>query len=359
MTALHSTHPLRIFWLSGIITILLGILVGVIDGFVGLWIFAILVVLEVTLSFDNAVVNSKVLATMSRFWQMIFLTVGIFVAVFVVRFLLPIVIVQIASGLGFMEVVQLALNDAEKYGHVLHEAAPMIDAFGGAFLLMVALSYFLDREKDVHWLKKIEPWLAKAGQFDNMRVCLMLALAAVLYFTVGEKYQEVVLVSSVLGILLHLGLGLLSSFFARHEESEQAASKKAGSIKAKTGMAAFASFMYLEVLDASFSFDGVIGAFAITSSILLIIAGLGAGAIWVRSMTVYLLRTGTLAKYRYLEHGAHWAILALGMVMMAKLYGVELPEWFVGGIGLVFVATAVVSSVLEKRRFDRQQALKK
>ncbi len=349
---MHKHHPLRIFWLSGLITILLGILVGVVDGIVGLWIFTILVVLEVTLSFDNAVVNSKVLATMSRFWQMIFLTVGIFVAVFVVRFLLPVVIVQVASGLGFMEVVQLALNDAHRYGEVLHTAAPMIDAFGGAFLLMVALSYFLDSRKEIHWLKGIEPWLARMGQLDNMRVSLMLVLAAVLYFTVGEKYQEVVLVSSVLGIVLHLALGLLESAFASHQSGSTG--KKVSSIRAKTGMAALASFAYLEVLDASFSFDGVIGAFAITSSVLLIIAGLGAGAIWVRSLTVYLLRTGTLTKYRYLEHGAHWAILALGAVMMIKLYGVELPEWFVGGLGLIFVTTAVVSSILEKRRFDRQ-----
>ena len=345
----HATHPLRLFWFSGLLTILLAGLVTYFDGVLGLWLFTILVVLEVTLSFDNAVVNSKVLATMSRFWQMIFLTVGIFVAVFVVRFLLPIVIVQVASGIGFGDVVSLAVNDPVKYGHVLHEAAPMIDAFGGAFLLMVALSYFLDRDKEIHWLKRIEPWLAKAGQFDNMRVSLMLLLAAVLYFTVGKKYQTVVLISSVLGILLHLALGLLESFFVAHEDKESAAKTK-NTLKVKTGMAAFASFVYLEVLDASFSFDGVIGAFAITSSVLLIIAGLGAGAIWVRSLTVYLLRSGTLAKYRYLEHGAHWAILALGAVMMVKLYGVELPEWFVGGLGLVFVATAITSSVIEKRR---------
>ena len=357
---MHSSHPLRIFWFSGVLTVILAGVVGFYsDNWLqALWIFAILVVLEVTLSFDNAVVNSKVLATMSKFWQMIFLTVGIFIAVFVVRFLLPIFIVQLASGLGFMEVVNLAMNDAEEYGRVLHHAAPMIDAFGGAFLLMVALSYFLDRNKDVHWLKKIEPWLAKVGQYDNMRVFLMLLLAAGLYFTVGEEYRDIVLVSSVLGILLHLALGLLESFFTNHEEHE-AAKAKGHSIKVKTGMAAFASFMYLEVLDASFSFDGVIGAFAITSSILLIICGLGAGAIWVRSMTVYLLRAGTLAKYRYLEHGAHWAILALGVVMMVKLYGVELPEWLVGGLGLVFVATAIVSSVFEKRRMDRRAIAQK
>lgn len=357
---MHESHPLRIFWFSGLLTLLLAGVVGYYDGLLGLWLFAILVVLEVTLSFDNAVVNSKVLATMSKFWQTIFLTVGIFVAVFVVRFILPIVIVQIASGMGFMDVVNMALHDAEHYGHVLHEAAPMIDAFGGAFLLMVALSYFLDYKKEVHWLRGIEPWLAKAGQFDNMRVSLMLMLAGVLYFTVGEKYREVVLISSTLGILLHLALGLLESFFATHNHGEVTAEgKKPRSIKVKTGMAAFASFAYLEVLDASFSFDGVIGAFAITSSVLLIIAGLGAGAIWVRSMTVYLLRTGTLAKYRYLEHGAHWAILALGIMMMIKIYGIELPEWIVGGVGLVFVITAVTSSVLEKKYMDIQSIVKK
>ena len=353
--SLHEHHPLRIFWFSGLLTLLLAAIVGYYDGVAGLWIFTILVVLEVTLSFDNAVVNSRVLATMSRFWQTIFLTVGIFIAVFVVRFLFPIFIVQIAGGLGFMEVVNLALYDSEEYGHVLHEAAPMIDAFGGAFLLMVALSYFLDKEKEIHWLKKIEPLLAKAGQFDNMRVSLMLLLAAALYFTVDARYQAVVLISSILGILLHLGLGLLEAFFANHQEHEEA--KKKHGIKEKTGMAAFASFMYLEVLDASFSFDGVIGAFAITTSILLIIAGLGAGAIWVRSLTLYLLRTGTLAKYRYLVHGAHWAILALGSMMMIKIYGVELPEWMVGGVGLVFVVTAIVSSVLEKKRMDRRHRL--
>ena len=79
-------------------------------------------------------------------------------------------------------------------------------------------------------------------------------------------------------------------------------------------------------------------------------AGLGAGALWVRSLTVYLTRTGTLTKYRYLEHGAHWAILALGVVMLVKLYHVEPPEWFVGSIGIIFVATAVISSVIERQR---------
>lgn len=342
----HPSHPFRIFWFSGLLTLLLaGVTFGQL-GLPGLWLFFILLILEVTFSFDNAVINSKVLATMSQAWQKVFLTVGIFIAVFVVRFLLPILIVMIASGLGFGEVTHMALNDAEHYGHVLHEAAPMIDAFGGAFLIMIGLSYFIDYNKRVHWVRGLESWLAKAGRFENFKVCLMLAVASMLYFTVEPKYQAVVLISSILGILLHIGLELFGSFF--HDDT-------AKNVKVQTGWAAFASFMYLEVLDASFSFDGVIGAFAITSSILLIVMGLSAGAIWVRSLTIYLLRSGTLGKYKYLEHGAHWAIMALGFMMLAKLFHLELPEWITGGLGLTFILLAVSSSMIEAKRAHKAE----
>lgn len=336
---LHNTHPLRIFWISTIITVLLGAFVLTKLGPLGIWLFAILVLLEVTFSFDNAVINSKVLATMSPFWQKLFLTVGIFIAVFVVRFLLPIVIVMVAARLDFMTVLNLALNDAETYGKTLKEAAPMIDAFGGAFLIMIGISYFMDRHKDIHWLGAIERRLSHAGKFQNLKALVMLSVAMILYTTVDDAYRVTVLVASILGVMLHMGLELFSEAYSSQQTD----------LKHKVGMAAFASFLYLEVLDASFSFDGVIGAFAITDNIILIIAGLGAGAIWVRSMTVYLLRTGTLAKYRYLEHGAHWAILALGIVMFVKLYHVEPPEWIVGSLGLIFIVTAVVTSIVEKR----------
>lgn len=340
MSRLHSSHPLRIFWISGTLTLALAAFVLFQLGLPALWIFAILVVLEVTFSFDNAVINSKVLATMSPFWQKLFLTVGIFIAVFVVRFLLPIVIVMLAAGLGFGTVLDLALNNSQEYGRTLKEAAPMIDAFGGAFLIMIGISYFMDRHKDIHWLGAIERSLSNAGKFQNLKALVMLSIAMVLYATVDTEYRVTVLVASILGVMLHMGLELFSEAYS-HQQND---------LKHKVGLAAFASFMYLEVLDASFSFDGVIGAFAITDNVILIIAGLGAGAIWVRSLTVYLLRTHTLAKYRYLEHGAHWAILALGTVMFVKLYHIEPPEWFTGSVGIIFVLTAVVSSVVERRR---------
>lgn len=347
MTKIHSAHPLRIFWVSGLITAALAAWVLFHDGAMGLWLFTILVVLEVTFSFDNAVLNSRVLARMSPFWQKLFLTVGIFFAVFVVRFLLPILIVMLTAGQGFNEVVDMALNHPERYGETLHKAAPTIDAFGGTFLTMIGISYFMNRKKDIHWLGRIEKRLVRAGNYEDFKALVMLAVAMVLYFTVDDSLKQTVLVASILGTMLHMGLEIFGAFF---EKRQSQAAKL-------TGMAALGSFMYLEILDASFSLDGVIGAFAITSDVLLIIAGLGAGAVWVRSLTVYLMRAGVLSKYRYMEHGAHWAILALGVVMLVKLYHVELPEWMVGSLGLVFIATAITSSVLEMKRAEAAEAL--
>jgi hypothetical protein len=346
---MHSAHPLRIFWFSGLVTLLFGVIVAIYGGASALWLFVVLAILEVTFSFDNAVINSKILARMSRFWQTLFLTVGIFIAVFVVRFALPIVIVQLATGLEFNDVINMALNQPERYGEELHKAGPVIDAFGGTFLLMLGISYFLDHEKVVHWLRPIEKAMARAGKIRFIKLIVMAIVAAVLYLTVEQDLKQTVLLSSVLGIVLQFGLHSLSVLFEKKFSSTNAAGKL-------VGWAAFASFMYLEVLDASFSFDGVIGAFAITTSVLLIVAGLGVGAFWVRSLTVYLMRAGTLSKYRYLEHGAHWAILALGIVMLIKLYHIELPEAITGSLGLVFIMTAVITSVIEKRQLDSEKS---
>lgn len=339
-SVLHARHPFRIFGFSTLLTITLGVLVGIYGTAVDIWLYAILVVLEVTFSFDNAVINSKILSRMSRVWQTIFLTVGIFIAVFVVRFALPIIIVMLAADTGFTQVIDMALNDPELYGETLDEAAPIINAFGGAFLLMLGISYFIDRKKDIHWLRHIESRLAQAGKYENFKAVTMLGLALLLYATVDPEHRTIVLVASLIGISLHMLLEVMGAYFAHHQSNA----------KVLVGWAAFMSFLYLEVLDSSFSLDGVIGAFAITTNIFLIMAGLGVGAFWVRSLTIYLVRSNTLGKYRYLEHGAHWAILALGAVMVLKLYHIEPPEWMIGGVGIVFITTAVVSSIIERKR---------
>lgn len=323
----------RIYWFAALATITIWVLVGWQMGLTALFTVFVLTLLETTFSADNAVVNSKVLVTMSPFWQRLFMTVGIFIAVFVVRFALPILIVMLSAGLGFKEVLDLALNHPETYEHHLEESAPVINAFGGTFLLMIALSYFIDYQKQTHWLGFLERNLGKLGKFDNVTVFLLLIASITIFFTVDPAYHTIVLIASICAIALHIGLSLLSSAMGGHERQLK--------VRHKVGLAAFAAFLYLEVLDASFSLDGVIGAFALTNDVILIMAGLGAGAVWVRAMTIHLVRTNALQKYIFLDHGAHWAIAFLGTVMLLHLYHIALPEWIVGSLGIVCIATAI------------------
>ena len=113
--------------------------------------------------------------------------------------------------------------------------------------------------------------------------------------------------------------------------------------------AGFVAFLYLEVLDASFSLDGVIGAFAITRDVVIIMLGLAIGAVFVRSLTIMLVRTGTLQEYIYLEHGAHYAIGALGIAMLISSLW-HIPEWNTGTVGILFIALSLISSIIHKRK---------
>jgi uncharacterized protein len=324
---------LRIYWFAALATLTIWLLVGINLGPAALFLVIVLTLLETTFSADNAVVNSKILVTMSPAWQRAFMTVGIFIAVFVVRFALPIFIVMATASLGFNQTLDLALNHPKEYEHELAKSEPVISAFGGTFLMMIALSYFIDYQKKTHWLGFLERYLGKLGRFDNLTVFVMLLAAIGVYFTVDAEHHATVLIASITAMALHIGLELLSAAMGGRERHLK--------VKHKVGIAAFASFLYLEVLDASFSLDGVIGAFALTSSVVLIMAGLGAGAVWVRAMTIHLVRTKALSRYVFLEHGAHWAIGFLGGVMLLKLYDIALPEWMVGSLGLVFIGAAV------------------
>lgn len=347
---------IKLYWFAALATAVIWTLVGWKLGLPALMTVIVLTLLEITFSADNAVVNSKVLVGMSPFWQKLFMTVGIVFAVFIVRFILPIFIVMLTASLGFGQVLDLALHHPHQYADALHHAAPFINAFGGTFLLMIALSFFIDYEKETHWIGWLERRLGKLGQFENITTFITLLVSLALYLTVGDAYRGTVFVASIIAMALHIGLDLLDALMSRAPASQGLGSKPAATgqraVVHKTGLAAFGAFMYLQVLDASFSLDGVIGAFAITGSVILIMAGLGAGAVWVRSMTLHLVKARTLSKYLFLEHGAHWAIGFLGSIMLLHLYHVELPEWFVGGLGLVFITAAILWS----KRYTRKQA---
>jgi hypothetical protein len=304
-----------------------------------IWVTFVLGIMEVTLSFDNAVVNASVLKEMDEKWRYLFLTVGILVAVFGMRLVFPVLIVSVATGEGLIAVAQLALSNPAEYSNHLMASHISIASFGGMFLLLVFLTFLFDHERDVHWLGKIEEVLGRLGKLDTMHIMVALALLVGTQYALHlpEEEQLASLMAGIGGIVLFIMVDGLDAFF----ESDGTA-KRSG----------LAAFLYLEVLDASFSFDGVIGAFAITQDVVIIMLGLGIGALFVRSLTVYLVNKGTLDAYIFLEHGAHYAIGALAAIMLISMEH-EVPEWITGLIGLAFIVVSVISSI----RYRNQEAL--
>jgi hypothetical protein len=338
----------------------LGLVAAVLyGGWEGFGVVAILSILEISLSFDNAVVNAGVLKKMNAFWQKIFLTVGVLIAVFGMRLVFPVVIVAVTAKMGPIEAVDLALNNKDHYQQLVTDAHPAIAAFGGMFLLMIFLDFIFE-DRDIQWLRWIERPLAKLGKVDMLSVCIALVVLLITAFTFATNAHQhggahvdkaqTVLISGVAGLITYLVVGGLSGYFEgrldEEEEREQEAERSGGQASGVklAGQAAFFMFLYLEVLDASFSFDGVIGAFAITNDIVLMALGLGIGAMYVRSLTVYLVRQGTLDDYVYLEHGAHYAIGALAVILMVTIQ-YEINEIITGLVGVILIGWSFWSSV--------------
>jgi hypothetical protein len=315
-----------------------------------LWVAAVLGVMEVSLSFDNAVVNASVLRHWNEFWRKLFLTVGILIAVFGMRLIFPLLIVAMATGLGLLEVWQMATTTPELYSKYLTGAHAEVAAFGGAFLLLVFLNFLFDDKKELHWLGWIEE---KLGQHGTESLAVLLALAAVFACVslVGGAEQYKVLTAGVVGVIVYLAVGWISSLLEEDppEDDDDITEAGVAPVVAAVAKGSFGGFLYLEVLDASFSFDGVIGAFAITTDVVIIMLGLAIGAMFVRSLTVYLVHKGTLDEYVYLEHGAHYAIGILALIMLASVK-YHIPEWFTGLSGVAFIAVSLWSSVRYKRR---------
>lgn len=318
---------------------------GISTAIQAVWICAILGVMEVSLSFDNAVVNASVLKNWDAFWQKMFLTVGILVAVFGMRLLFPLVIVSQTTGSSLMEVWDMAIQTPDIYSAKVMEHHGEISAFGGMFLLLVFLNFLLDEGKKTHWIGWIEEKLAGLGKINAVAVFFALLILIGSMGMVPEEKHYAVLIAGLWGIATYLGVDVISNFLESEEEHDPAVAKivRRGSIGA---------FLYLEVLDASFSFDGVIGAFAITKDIVIIMLGLAIGAMFVRSLTVYLVEKGTLDEFIYLEHGAHYAIGALALIMLASMK-FHVPEIVTGMIGIGFILLSLWSSL----RYRKAQAL--
>ncbi|QIS24050.1 DUF475 domain-containing protein [Nocardia terpenica] len=351
----------RVFALSFIVAVAALLIALIYGGPQALVLAAILGVLEVSLSFDNAVVNASVLQRMSQFWQRMFLTVGVLIAVFGMRLLFPLAVVAIGAHLDPLRALDLALHPPAggapffadgrpSYETLLGDANPKIATFGGMFLLLLFLN-FVCGEREVSWLSWLERPMARLGRFNMFTVVVsLIVLVLVAGLVAPDDKADVVMVAGALGMATYFLVDGLGAHFEHTEESDASARRGPSRVAVVTGRAAFFGFLYLEVLDASFSFDGVIGSFAITADPIIIALGLGLiGAMFVRSITVYLVRKGTLSEYIYLEHGAHWAIGALAVVLLYST-GHHINEIATGLIGVAIIAAAYLSSVVYNRR---------
>jgi hypothetical protein len=295
----------------------------------------LLAVMEVSLSFDNAVLNAGILQNMSEKWQRRFLTWGILIAVFGMRLVFPVLIVKFAAGLPVLDVINMALHAPDEYSKHLQASRINIAAFGGMFLMMVFFSFAFNAEKEVHWIHWIESRLSALGLLKGVEIIMAGAvMVGIQYFLPDPQTKLTCLLSGLLAIGIYMTIEAFSGLF----DTETGCENRRGLM----------ALLYLEVLDASCSFDGVIGAFALTTNILLIMVGLGIGAFAIRSLTLYLVRGGTLKQYIYLEHGANYGIGALAVIMLANIF-YDVPEPITGMIGLSFIGMSLLSSIKHNR----------
>lgn len=315
----------------------------------------ILSVLELSLSFDNAVVNATILATMAAIWRKRFLIWGMIIAVFGVRFIFPILIVYFSTSLGFVDSFNLAITNADEYEKIIEASHHIIMSFGGMFLLMLFLKFLFDEAKDLHWIKSIEHMAVKISQKGDAKIIFILFLMlGVTYFApsevvMGDKMVTVNKIEILAPMLIGMIAFYLIEFFKGFMESTNDNDEKVDSkVTQLTG--GFISFIYLETIDMSFSLDGVLGAFAVTQNIIIIMLGLGIGAMAVRSLTIYMVEKNVVAKYIYLEHGAMWSIGFLALSMIIQIF-YHLPSMLITTFAIIPISLAFIHSIYKNREF--------
>ena len=341
-----QTKSTMSYFNSSFLALLIGGGLGfMLDGLSGVFFVLVLSALEISLSFDNAVVNASVLKNWDSSWRRLFLWVGLPIAVFGMRLVFPIMIVTVTTGMGAMETFHMALNEPARYAVALTAVHHQVAAFGGAFLMMVAFEFFIDEDKDNHWIEMLEQLMIKLGTYQKaVSAGIVLTILVLMSNQLPAKEGHEFLVAGVIGIIAYVAVKFFAQILSGGEDDGKIVAQGIGGL------------IYLEILDASFSFDGVIGAFAITNHLLTIMIGLGVGAMFVRSLTIYLVDKGTLTEYRYLEHGAFWAILALSIIMFVGVSH-EIPEVVTGLIGLVLIGASFWHSVNANKRDAASSAL--
>lgn len=268
-----------------------------------------LCVFEIICSIDNAIINAHVLKTMPDKFRKIFLFWGILFAVFIVRGLLPFIIIWIANpAMPVKEILMSAFSSSGQMGDYLNESKPLLLLGGGVYLFFVFLSWLFLEEKKYAFL--VEHFIHRQGVWFYAFASII--TTAVVYASL--KINPILALAATIGV---------SAFFITDGFKKNAEEKEKELMSGN--MSAWSKILYLEVLDTSFSIDGVIGAFAFTMSVPLIIIGNGIGAFVVRELTIKGI--DTIAKFAYLKNGAMYSIGVLGAIMILESFGQHFPFW--------------------------------
>ena len=271
-----------------------------------------LALFEIIISIDNAIINAEVLATMSRRGRKWFLTWGILIAVFLVRGLLPWVIVWVSTpSLGFMGSFTASFSSDPAVIKAIRDSSPILLVGGGTFLVFLFFHWLFLEPK--HYGLIGERFIEKQGAWFFAIVSIL--LVTIVWMAI--KVNPLMALGAVIGS---------SAFFISHGFKENAEQAEKKMIEGSSAMSDISKIFYLEVIDMSFSIDGVLGAFAFTFIIPLILVGNGIGAIVVRQLTV--ANIDRVKKYKYLKNGAMYSIFTLGCVMIGHSFGLHIPDWF-------------------------------
>lgn len=287
-----------------------------------LFIVSGLCIFEIVSSIDNAVINAEVLATMSKRGKRWFLLYGILFAVFVVRGLLPWVIVWSTNpALGPIGAFTATFSNNTQIKESFELSTPILMLGGGVFLLFLFLHWLFIEDK--HFGLPGEELFVKYGVWYYAVASIVL----VIIIALALKNNSILSLSAAIGS---------AAFFITDGFKKNAESNEQQLLSNKSPMSDFSKILYLEIIDATFSIDGVLGAFAFTTSVPLIILGNGLGAIVVRQLTMGNIEN--IKKYVFLKNGAMYSILCLGIVMILEGFKVEIPEYITPLATIIIIA---------------------
>lgn len=310
-----------------------------------------LVVFEIVSSLDNAVVNAQVLSTMkSEKAKKFFLFWGILFAVFVVRGILPSIIVFFANpAIGLFGALEAIWSNDAHVTEAVESATPFLMLGGGMFLFLLFLHWYFVEEKEFGL-----PFEHKVQKYGVVWFYAIASLVLVSMLVMIDKFVEL---ADVAKLMLATSIGFSAFFIAdgfkrNAEEIEERLMEEGG----QSSMGDWAKVFFLEILDLTFSIDGVVGAFAFTTSVPLILIGNGIGAIVVRQLTVGNIER--IKKYSYLKNGAMYSIGVLGTIMLLEGFGVHVPIWISPVVTVSLIAYFLRKSILKNREEERVAGIK-